>query len=448
MQTIAVRSRFRFDIAGRPAEDLEPLPAPAHVAAAPSRIPLIRPRLLVKRGETVPKGAPLAEDKRRTDLKILSPAGGTVVDVRYGPRRIIEAVVIKVSEEEPEAAFPVIDEGALSRMDRGEVVAALLERGLWPFVRSNPFHAIADPAEPPAAIWVPLEITDPFHPASAVYLGEKAARNHFLFGLQILQKLCGRVFVYDHADFPAADERIKGVLTHRAAGRFPGGDPGVMHYQTKQSARENRAWYVNGQDACLLGEGFQSGTYPAGRIFSVAGGPQKNSRHVKTRIGAPLRSLIRQIEEPSAYRWIAGGLFTGQDAGPWGFMGLYETALMLVPEVREKELFGFARPGGNKPTCSRTFLSALTRPVLSPDGDRHGELRACVNCSYCAAACPVEILPQYTYKCIAAGEIEEALAHGLLDCVECGLCSYVCPSKIELTETFRGAKTNYYLGKI
>ena len=40
-------------------------------------------------------------------------------------------------------------------------------------------------------------------------------------------------------------------------------------------------------------------------------------------------------------------------------------------------------------------------------------------------------------------EVEEYLAHGLLDCVECGLCTYVCPSKIELAATLQAAKHAY-----
>jgi Na+-transporting NADH:ubiquinone oxidoreductase subunit A len=62
---------------------------------------------------------------------------------------------------------------------------------------------------------------------------------------------------------------------------------------------------------------------------------------------------------------------------------------------------------------------------------------------HCADVCPVDILPQMTYKAILAEEVEESLAHGLLDCVECGLCSYVCPAKIELTETLKKAKAAY-----
>jgi Na+-transporting NADH:ubiquinone oxidoreductase subunit A len=59
----------------------------------------------------------------------------------------------------------------------------------------------------------------------------------------------------------------------------------------------------------------------------------------------------------------------------------------------------------------------------------------------------VDILPQFTLKCLLADELEEALAHGLLDCVQCGLCSYVCPSKIELAGILTKFKGSYYLEK-
>ncbi len=82
------------------------------------------------------------------------------------------------------------------------------------------------------------------------------------------------------------------------------------------------------------------------------------------------------------------------------------------------------------------------------DCNFHGEERACINCGSCAEVCPVDILPQFTYKCVLADEIEEALAHGMLDCVECGLCSYVCPSKIELSDVLKNTKKAYYLEQI
>jgi Na+-transporting NADH:ubiquinone oxidoreductase subunit A len=49
-----------------------------------------------------------------------------------------------------------------------------------------------------------------------------------------------------------------------------------------------------------------------------------------------------------------------------------------------------------------------------------------------------------TFKAVLADEVEEFLAHGLLDCVECRLCTYVCPSKIELADILVRAKAAYY----
>jgi Na+-transporting NADH:ubiquinone oxidoreductase subunit A len=125
-------------------------------------------------------------------------------------------------------------------------------------------------------------------------------------------------------------------------------------------------------------------------------------------------------------------------------MGLFETALTVLPEGDTEEFLGFARPGFKKPSHSKTFFSFFNRKPLESSCNRGGGLRACVNCGYCAEVCPVDILPQYTLRSIVADEVEESLQLGLLDCVECGLCTYVCPSKIELKSILKEAKDAYY----
>ena len=124
-------------------------------------------------------------------------------------------------------------------------------------------------------------------------------------------------------------------------------------------------------------------------------------------------------------------------------MGFYETALILLPEGNTSEFLALFNPGLRKPTFSRNYLSRLNPSALRFDCNRHGGERACIACMHCADVCPVDILPQMTYKAILAEEVEEYLAHGLLDCVECGLCSYVCPAKIELAGTLKAARRAY-----
>jgi Na+-transporting NADH:ubiquinone oxidoreductase subunit A len=142
-------------------------------------------------------------------------------------------------------------------------------------------------------------------------------------------------------------------------------------------------------------------------------------------------------------RFIAGGLFTGYALESSSYLGFYETSLIRIPDGDQSEFFGFLRPGLKKPSVSRTFLSVLYNKNIDFDSGMHGEKRACVNCGTCTKICPVDILPQFTLKCVGADSVEEALAHGLLDCVECGLCTYVCPSKIEICEILKKARHEY-----
>jgi Na+-transporting NADH:ubiquinone oxidoreductase subunit A len=200
---------------------------------------------------------------------------------------------------------------------------------------------------------------------------------------------------------------------------------------------------VDGQDLLLLAQLLRSGRYPIERTVVVAGPAAPQRRHVRTRLGVPLAHLLPEAPAKGT-RLIAGGVLTGYAASPESYLGMMEKALNLVPEGDGKgEFLGFVRPGYRKPTYSRTFASRLHRNPLATDCNTHGGVRACIACGYCAEVCPVEILPQFAYKAVLAGEVEEALAHGLLDCVECALCSYVCPSKLELVETFKTAKAQF-----
>ncbi len=143
-------------------------------------------------------------------------------------------------------------------------------------------------------------------------------------------------------------------------------------------------------------------------------------------------------------RFVVGGIFTGYTGRPDGYMGLFQTSLTLLPEGDRREFLALINPGLRKLSYSRAFLSSFHPALLDTDCNLHGGLRACIACGHCNDVCPVDILPQLTYKAVLADEFEEYLALGLLDCVECGLCSYVCPSKIEVAAALRDARAAYY----
>ena len=65
----------------------------------------------------------------------------------------------------------------------------------------------------------------------------------------------------------------------------------------------------------------------------------------------------------------------------------------------------------------------------------------CIKCGRCVSACPMHLNPALLGQLALAGEYGE-MAEGanLNHCFECGCCSYVCPSNIPLVQLFRAAK--------
>ena len=78
--------------------------------------------------------------------------------------------------------------------------------------------------------------------------------------------------------------------------------------------------------------------------------------------------------------------------------------------------------------------------LVMSDVPQAGEELPCIRCGDCAAACPVQLLPQQLFWYACADNEQKLRAFGLLDCIECGCCDLVCPSHIPLTADFRSAK--------
>lgn len=443
MITIKSKKGYSLRLAGPPAIDLETLGSPSHVAVLPQQIPFIKPRLRVEVGDSVKVGGVLFEDKRNPDVLFLSPAGGKVFDIRYGPRRVIEQIVIERDSEESFHEFESVSETALDSMSVEKLVEILLKGGVWGLLRQLPFRDYPQPDSTPPALFVTVGNLQPFHPQPQVFLRGKESL--FRFGLKILEKLArGPVHVAAAPDALKSISALNGLVTHAYSGNYPAHDAGVLVYHTRKDPAANRAWYIDAQDLLLLAELVQTGRYPTERVVVIGGDLAPEKKHFKIRLGSPVRHLLNGHAVKEHTRYIGGGIFSGYEAGADGYLGPFESSLTVLADGREQEMLALFRPGYRKPSYSRTFLSALNPGAFMMDCNRHGGIRACIACNHCVEVCPVDILPQLTYKSILADMIEETLAHGLLDCVECGLCSYVCPSKIELSSTLKNAKAAYY----
>jgi Na+-transporting NADH:ubiquinone oxidoreductase subunit A len=447
MKTIRVKKGYNPKVIGSPATESLSAEQPTRLALVPEHIPFLKLRLKVKKGDRIALGSPLVEDKRNPNIQLLSPGGGRVADVRFGPRRVIQEIIIQLDETEKTVEFQSYSAEDIDKVSRDELVEALVTGGVWPLIKELPFRDYPQPDFVPPVLFVSLGSLEPFHPAPQVYLSGN--EDHFNFGLSVLNKLAeGRVYVCGHRADTELASSLNGLVNLTYTGNYPAHDPGVLLYRMKSSAAENRSWFIDGQDVVLIARLLRNGVYPTERIVSLGGSGARQPKHLITRMGAPLSFIADDQTESETWRYIQGGILTGYVALTRSHLGFSESALNLLPEGNHKgELLGLFNPGYRKPSFSRAFLSAINREELMMDCNMHGGERACIACGYCALVCPVDILPQFTYKATLAGEVEESLEHGLLDCVECALCSYVCPSKIELFETLKTAKAEFYKEK-
>ncbi len=438
---IIVKKGHNINLAGQPAGDIETLTKPEKVAVLPERIPFIKPRLKVAWGDKVKIGTPLFEDKRNPDIVFLSPGCGRIEAINFGKRRVIKEIVISLDEDEKEEQFKALSSNEIENLNRDELIDMLLKGGLWQLLRELPFRDIANYKSTPPSIIISLDSMDYFQPSSDFYLSGN--EELFMFGLKLMQKLSEKVYISSLKNIKPP-QTINDIVSHNISGKYPADDPGVLLYHIKKTSEENNAWFINGQDLLLVASLIKTGSYPTEKMFAVAGTGVDIKRYIKARIGSPASHLATTKNSKKKLRFIAGGTFRGYTLPADSYIGFYDSSLTIMPEGDDEEFFGFVRPGYSRQSYSRTFLSFFNKSKIDMNCGLHGELRACVNCGTCEKVCPVDIYPQFTFKCLEADEIEEALAHGLLDCVECGLCTYVCPSKIDINQKMKNAKADYY----
>ncbi len=429
---------YSLTLAGAPSDQIRDLDPPQQCVLSPSAIPFIKPKLVVKDGDSVQKGAVLFYDKANPKVQYMSPVAGYVSAIEYGPRRVVDAIRIDVDPSIGVVELASYTEASVQELARDAIVSLLETGGLWHAIKALPFRAVANPSVVPPAIIVALGDNEPHSPSPATVLDGRDAE--IRMGIVALKKLAPTVHVVAHRSDIKTQHMLSDLITLQADGDFPSLDPGVILHGIKQSSEENTAWYVRYQDVVRMGQLLLTGQYPSEIVGVVSGPLVKKPEHIRTIEGVPYKHVLKQWPAYNA-RYISGGVYTGRLSTREGSLSYGEHSVHVLAEERDRELFHFFMPGAQKPSYFRTFASALLPKKQSEaSANLNGGVRACIACSACPDVCPVGILPQFLAKALYNNDIEGALALGLLDCAECGLCSHICPSKIELTAIFKDAK--------
>lgn len=400
----------------------------------PKDFPGIKPKLLISEGDTVLAGSPVFFDKLNPEVKFVSPVSGTVSEIKFGKRRVIERIIIKADGKSTNLKA---DSFSLDNSSKDDLKSKLLESGLWPTIRQRPFSKVANSNQIPRDIFISAYATAPCAADQSFIL--EGREEEFAAGLNALGMLTsGKVHLNISRDESAQIfTEAKNVQINKFSGPHPAGNVGVqIHHIAPISSKDDIVWYLNTQSVADIGEYLITGIYPAQKIITVAGSSISKAAYFKIRKGVPLDDILTDnLPSKDGIRIISGDVLSGETRLLSQGIRFYDESITAIPESTERELLGWALPGLKKYSLSRTFFSALLpRKSTSFNTSMNGSHRAIISFGRWENVLPMDILPEFLVKSILAQDIEEMEKLGIYECAEedFSLCSFVCQSKTDV----------------
>jgi Na+-transporting NADH:ubiquinone oxidoreductase subunit A len=398
------------------------------------------PKVLVNEGDEVLAGQELFFDKKRPEIKYVSPVSGEIAAINRGEKRSIAEVVILADKEQKYRSLPAIDLDSISRED---LVSFLLESGGLTMIRQRPYDIVAEPDIVPDNIFISTFDTAPLAPDASVLI--KGQEGDFETGVKLLSKLTsGKVHLGLNANGkeapPAVFVNVPYAEKHWFAGPHPAGNVGIQIHHIHPISSKDQVWILGVQETITLGKLITKRRFDASRIVALAGESLKTPRYVRTVLGAKLDELLADQGIREDDRVISGDVLSGKSKRREGFMHYFDDQVTVIPEGKEYELFGWLLPLTLRPSVSRTFPGFLFKDIhYSVNTNTHGEKRAFVMTGQYEDLLPMNIYLQHLMKAILANDFERMEGLGILELSEedVALCEFACTSKQPLQHILR-----------
>ncbi|MBC8345334.1 MAG: Na(+)-translocating NADH-quinone reductase subunit A [Candidatus Marinimicrobia bacterium] len=435
MADLNIKKGHNIRISGVPSDELQKGLKPKTVAIQPTDFRTLRPKILVKEGDTVKIGSPLFHCKTHFNVFWPSPGAGTVSSIQFGPRRVVEKIIIELAETEESECHDSFRAAEIPTLGKEQILSALLKGNLIPFIRQRPFNKVVNPMDTPRDIFISGWNTAPLSVNLDVILRRRLPQ--FQAGINILKKLTTGSVHLSINENTVSDTllEVKGADVHTLNGPHPVGNVGIQIHHIAPLKLNDLIWTVNAQDVVRIGTFFLTGKYDP-TIFVTAGGPGvKTPTHIKTRMGVRLDALLSEKLNEGKQRIISGDVLTGKTATKNGYLGFYDSTISVIPEGGEREFMGMIKPGSSLTRYSLTnAFIGFGKKFFSFNTLQNGSERYMVPINAWEDALPMDILPNALYRAIHVEDIEEMEQLGIIECDEedFALCSFACPSKIDV----------------
>ena len=434
---IKLRKGLDINLKGKATSQIMSVKEPGRYSLVPDDFTGVTPKVVVKEQEYVKAGRPLFIDKNHPDLKFVSPVSGVVTSVERGARRKVMNIIVETAAEQDYEEFGKMDP---SKMSGQEVKEALLQTGMFAFIRQRPYDVIADPTVMPRAIFVSAFDSNPLAPDFEFILkGEEA---NFQTGLDALSKMAKTYLNVSVKQKSTALLQAKNVTVTAFDGPHPAGNVGVQINHIAPIAKGETVWTISPEAVLFIGRLMNTGRVDLTRTVAITGSEVLKPAYCKLRVGALLTNVFSgNVAADKALRYISGNVLTGKKVSPDGFLGAFDNQLTVIPEGNEThEMLGWIAPRFNQFSVNRSYFSWLMgKKEYALDARIKGGERHMIMSGEYDSVFPMDIFPEYLVKAIIAGDIDRMEALGIYEVApeDFSLCEFVDSSKVEVQRIVR-----------
>ena len=434
---IKLRKGLDINLKGKAAAQVVSVKEPKFYALVPDDFTGVTPKVVVKEQEYVMAGGPLFIDKNHPEVKFVSPVSGVVTSVERGARRKVMSITVEAA---PEQDFEEFGKKAVSKLDGEAVKEALLNAGMFAFIRQRPYDVIADPTVAPKAIFVSAFDSNPLAPEFEIAL--KGEEVNFQTGLDALAKIAKTYLSISAKQKSAALTQAGNVTVTVFDGPHPAGNVGVQINHLAPVNKGETVWTIDPQAVIFIGRLFNTGRVDMTRTVAITGSEVLKPAYCKLKVGALLTDVLAgNVSKDKELRYISGNPLTGKQISANGFLGAFHSQVTVIPEGNDvHEMLGWIMPRFNDFSTSRSYFSwLLGKKEYTLDARIKGGERHMIMSNEYDNVLPMDILPEYLIKAIIAGDIDRMEALGIYEVApeDFAICEFVCSSKMELQRIVR-----------
>lgn len=438
VKTIKLRKGLDINLRGKPSAELFEVPQADAYALMPDDFVGVTPKAVVKEGESVKAGTALFIDKNHPEVKFVSPVSGVVLGVDRGERRKILTIRVKPDKEQSYVDFGKKD---VAKLTPDEVKLALMEAGIFGFIKQRPYDVVAEPENKPKAIFVSAFDSKPLAPDFDFIL--KGQEADFQTGFDALAKLAPVYLGVSVKQHSSVLTNIQHATVTLFDGPHPAGNVGVQIHHVNPINKGEVVWTLGAEEVLFVGRLFNLGHVDFTRTIALTGSEVKSPAYSKVILGTQLTSLLKnRIADSKPLRIIDGNVLTGRPVSDEAFLGAHSTQVTVIPEGSDvNEMFGWIMPRFKDFSVSRSYFSWLfgKKKEYVLDARVKGGERHMIMSNEYDRVLPMDILPEFLIKAIIAGDIDRMEALGIYEVApeDFALCEFVDSSKLELQHLVR-----------